>query len=313
MPITYGRASRVNVNLNSGGGTKKQGLKPTQTNYYIMSGKGGSNNYRTRGGGENRDMIFSVNQLSGGVGRNRGQFVTGARGTKRFEPYKYGASKDEANNKVCFTDEETAEFNSLIIDLSKYYGPGFCFVGDFENLRNDLNNAQGCGDCSESDVEQLMDSNENQLMGGNENQLMGGNENQLMGGNGAPKIIAIPVTDDPNAATYGLPRKDSDEIIGKVNRLNELVGKECLAINKTGNGGTCVSDLGKNKCALIDVNAQDVLQKCGFGVAMSDEISLPMGWFLPDSVYQQAGDGVDDLPGFNVPQNSMTVRAYAKA
>ena len=51
MPITYGRASRVNVNLNTGGGSKKQGLKPTQTNFYIMSGAGGGNNYRTRTGG----------------------------------------------------------------------------------------------------------------------------------------------------------------------------------------------------------------------------------------------------------------------
>ena len=285
MPITYGRASRVNVNLNSGGGTKKQGLKPTQTNFYIMSGTGGGNNYRTRTGGENRDMIFSVNQLSGGVGRNRGPFLTGAGGTKRFEPYKYGAKVEDV---VCLTDSEKLESDLLTKELAEYYGPGFCFVGDFDKLRDALTNPQGCGEnCNAQDL--MSDE--------------------------SPVLISIPVTEADNQGLNIVNSSSSDidspEIIAKVNRLNELIGKGCLSINQSGNGGTCVGDLGKQKCALISFPAQLALQGCGFGIEMSSDINLPLSWSLPSSVNQSVGN--IELPGFNAPMNPMKVRAYVKA
>ena len=282
MPNTYGRSRRVNINLNTGGGSKKQGLKPTQTNFYIMSGLGGSNNYRTRAGGENRDMIFSVNQLSGGVGRNRGQFLTGVGGTKRFQPYKYGAKE------VCVTGSEKLESDLLTKELTQYYGPGFCFVGDFDKIRDALTNPQGCGgDC---DAQVLMSDE-------------------------SPTLISIPVTDADNQGLNIINSSPSDidspEIIAKVNRLNELIGKGCLSINQSGNGGTCVGDLGKHKCALISVPAQQALQGCGFGIEMSDDIILPLSWSLPGSVNQAVGN--IELPGFNAPMNPMKVRAYVKA
>ena len=283
MPNTYGRSRRVNVNLNTGGGSKKQGLKPTQTNFYIMSGLGGSNNYRTRAGGENRDMIFSVNQLSGGVGRNRGQFLTGIGGTKRFEPYKYGAKV------ICLTDSEKLESDVLTKELSEYYGPAFCFVGDFDKLRDALTNPQGCG--GNCDAQVLMNDE-------------------------LPALISIPVTEANNQGLIPVVNSspsdiDSPEIIDKVNRLNELIGKGCLSINQSGNGGTCVGDLGKQKCALISVLAQQALQSCGFGIEMSGDINRPQGWELPPSVNEAVG-GID-LPGFNEWEKPMKVRAYVKA
>ena len=172
--------------------------------------------------------------------------------------------------------------------MAEYYGPGFCFVGDFDKLRDALTNPQGCGNCNAQDL--MSDE--------------------------SPVLISIPVTEADNQGLNIVNSSPSDidspEIIAKVNRLNELIGKECLSINQSGNGGTCVGDLGIQKCALISVPAQQALQGCGFGIEMSSDINLPQGWELPPSVNQAAGgiESSEDLSGFNTQVDPIKVRAY---
>ena len=57
-----------------GGGDKLQGLAPNATGFFIPSGKGGVNYYRTQepNGHLCRDFVFCMNQL-GGVGANKSQ------------------------------------------------------------------------------------------------------------------------------------------------------------------------------------------------------------------------------------------------
>ena len=61
----HGRARNVNVNLNTAGGDKKQGLPPSSVEHTRL--------VKTRAGGENRNLVFCINQL-GGVGRGKSQF-----------------------------------------------------------------------------------------------------------------------------------------------------------------------------------------------------------------------------------------------
>ena len=84
-------AYNSNVNLVSIG-NKLQGLVPTATQHYIPSGRGGWNNYLTRGYAPRRDFIFSMNQL-GGVGRAMSPYkidgVNNPDAPRRFAPYRY--------------------------------------------------------------------------------------------------------------------------------------------------------------------------------------------------------------------------------
>ena len=70
---TVGTSKRIRVNGPEGGGDALQGLPPicNMRSYLIP-------HVRTRSDGENRDVVFCVNQL-GGVGRKRGQFGAGNR------------------------------------------------------------------------------------------------------------------------------------------------------------------------------------------------------------------------------------------
>ena len=66
---------KVNVNQIQFG-DKLQGLAPSATQFFIQSGRGGGNYYRTRTHGNNRNIVFCMNQL-GGVGRGKSQFKIG--------------------------------------------------------------------------------------------------------------------------------------------------------------------------------------------------------------------------------------------
>ena len=85
----HGRARNVNVNLNTAGGNKKQGLPPSSVEHTRL--------VKTRAGGENRNVVFCMNQL-GGVGRGKSQFKVngsnhpdGSRGCVTA-PYPYGGT-----------------------------------------------------------------------------------------------------------------------------------------------------------------------------------------------------------------------------
>ena len=70
-------AKNLNVNGNTGGGNKKQGLATT-TNTGVSFA---SNAIKNKAYGENRDFIFCVNQL-GGIGGKSKMFATTADGVK---------------------------------------------------------------------------------------------------------------------------------------------------------------------------------------------------------------------------------------
>ena len=71
---TVGTSKRIRVNGPEGGGNKLQGLPP------ICNMRSPLVPYvRTRADGENRNVVFCINQLSGGVGAKRGQFGPGNR------------------------------------------------------------------------------------------------------------------------------------------------------------------------------------------------------------------------------------------
>jgi hypothetical protein len=77
---TRGNSNNSAYGIPIGGGTAKQGLVSTKN----MAINGAMvNHIRTRAGGENRDLVFCVNQL-GGVGKNRSQFGTTADGLGRI-------------------------------------------------------------------------------------------------------------------------------------------------------------------------------------------------------------------------------------
>jgi hypothetical protein len=77
---TRGNSNNSAYGIPIGGGTAKQGLVSTKN----MAINGAMvNHIRTRAGGENRDLVFCVNQL-GGVGKNRSQFGPTADGLGRI-------------------------------------------------------------------------------------------------------------------------------------------------------------------------------------------------------------------------------------
>ena len=74
----------ANVNLNTAGGTKKQGspaslgYRPQEIDRVI----------KTKATGDKRDFIFSMNQI-GGIGRGISPYNPSADGIHKQEPYKY--------------------------------------------------------------------------------------------------------------------------------------------------------------------------------------------------------------------------------
>jgi hypothetical protein len=70
-----GMSNRIRANGPQGGGDKLQGLPPIRNMLSPLVPF-----VRTRADGENRNVVFCINQLSGGVGAKRGQFGPGNRG-----------------------------------------------------------------------------------------------------------------------------------------------------------------------------------------------------------------------------------------
>ena len=95
----HGRARNVNVNLNTAGGNKKQGLPPSSVEHTRL--------VKTRAGGENRNVVFCMNQL-GGVGRGKSQFKVngsnhpdGSRGCVTA-PYPYGGTPNYNGQRLSY-------------------------------------------------------------------------------------------------------------------------------------------------------------------------------------------------------------------
>ena len=75
MSVLAARSRRTSFGLAAPQGTSFPGLAPNATQFFIGSGRGANNNYRTRAISRipSPQMIFCVNQLSG-VGTGRSQF-----------------------------------------------------------------------------------------------------------------------------------------------------------------------------------------------------------------------------------------------
>ena len=94
--VYVARSRRANLNQVQCGDSC-QGLRATATAWFISSGRAGWNNYLTRTGGKNRDMVFCMNTLSG-VGVGKSQFhlpnLNNPDGARRCKPYKYVSKRD---------------------------------------------------------------------------------------------------------------------------------------------------------------------------------------------------------------------------
>ena len=91
--MSYFRASKKANVYQVQIGDKGQGLAPQATSFFIASGRGGWNHYRTRTFAPRRDFIFCMNRL-GGVGAGRSQYkIRGLNhpdGARRCRPHRFG-------------------------------------------------------------------------------------------------------------------------------------------------------------------------------------------------------------------------------
>ena len=134
---TVGTNRRIRVNGPEGGGNKLQGLPP------ICNMRSPLVPYvRTRADGENRNVVFCINQLSGGVGAKRGQFGPGNRAG-------VGQTGGCAKPTPPWWKDNPAIIAALqivrnfVINNSSYNSDpsnpdvSVVFIGDHENLKSD--------------------------------------------------------------------------------------------------------------------------------------------------------------------------------
>ena len=107
--MSYFRASRKANVYQVQIGDKGQGLAPQATSFFIASGRGGWNHYRTRTFAPKRDFIFCMNRL-GGVGVGRSQYkIRGLNhpdGARRCRPYRFQHRhrREESYIEILFRD-----------------------------------------------------------------------------------------------------------------------------------------------------------------------------------------------------------------
>jgi hypothetical protein len=120
-----GSSHGCNKNSPGNGNGKWQGLAP------ITNMRSSLIPYtRARAGGENRDYVFCVNQLAGGVGRRSGQFVPGADGVKDCTP----------TNRI---DPAVLEAVRILQDLAEENGLIFALRGAQETIHDDIDDLNG--------------------------------------------------------------------------------------------------------------------------------------------------------------------------
>lgn len=120
-----GSSHGCNKNSPGNGNGKWQGLAP------ITNMRSSLIPYtRARAGGENRDYVFCVNQLAGGVGRRSGQFVPGADGVKDCTP----------TNRI---DPAVLEAVRILQDLAEENGLIFALRGVQETIHTDIDDLTG--------------------------------------------------------------------------------------------------------------------------------------------------------------------------
>ena len=136
--MTILSSRRANVNLNSGGGDKKQGLAPKATFFFKAPFTG--RQYSTDSGdGSNRFKLVCMNQL-GGIGRGRSQFGVNADGIncsdKQDNLEKFRRYLFEINHYIQ-TVLLPAAINSEGVS-NEFSNYELCLVGNRESLISDI-------------------------------------------------------------------------------------------------------------------------------------------------------------------------------
>ena len=96
-------------------GNKLQGLAPTRNKSSQLI-----SHIQTRAYGDNRNYLFCVNQLSGGVGRRTGQFTPSADGVNDCKEGDYALLKNEADNFQHFKALMTSFLDKEYINTGHY-------------------------------------------------------------------------------------------------------------------------------------------------------------------------------------------------
>tara|TARA_B110000027_G_scaffold39325_1_gene43407 strand:- start:6547 stop:8667 length:2121 start_codon:yes stop_codon:yes gene_type:complete len=148
--MTILSSRKANVNANTGGGDKKQGLAPKATSYFRPSFNGSQYSTQT-GSGKDRFKLVCMNQL-GGIGKGKSQFASNADGAKcPVDNEKYDITYvlqdiKDINNYIqnhikTLFGNSNSNSNSNIISLKQAKNFELCLVGSQETFLADIENA----------------------------------------------------------------------------------------------------------------------------------------------------------------------------
>tara|TARA_R110002074_G_scaffold63948_1_gene152948 strand:+ start:657 stop:3263 length:2607 start_codon:yes stop_codon:yes gene_type:complete len=139
--MTILSSRKANVNTNTGGGDKKQGLAPKATSYFRSSLNGSQYSTQT-GSGEDRFKLVCMNQI-GGIGKGKSQFASNADGAKcpiDNEEYDITSVLQDIEdiNKYIQNELKRIIGNSSYNDQNQPILFELCFVGIKESFLGDI-------------------------------------------------------------------------------------------------------------------------------------------------------------------------------
>lgn len=112
-------------------GNKLQGIAPTTNKSSHLITR-----IQTKAYGNNRNYLFCVNQLSGGVGRNNGQFTPASDGVNDCKEGDYTPSKIESANREAFNTLIARFINRLYIGTSRYISSNEDIITDLSSVNS---------------------------------------------------------------------------------------------------------------------------------------------------------------------------------
>jgi hypothetical protein len=144
--MTIISSRKANVNTNTGGGDKKQGLAPKATSYFRPSFNGSQYSTQT-GSGQDRFKLVCMNQL-GGIGKGKSQFASNADGAKcpiDDEEYDTNDLLEDIQdiNKYIHNELKRIIGNSSYNDENESSRFELCFVGSKESFLYDIGRGGG--------------------------------------------------------------------------------------------------------------------------------------------------------------------------
>jgi len=139
--MTILSSRKANVNANTGGGDKKQGLAPKATSYFRPSFNGSQYSTQT-GSGEDRFKLVCMNQL-GGIGKGKSQFASNADGAKCPQEYDISALLQDIQHIQTYIHNKLADIiqKSGLSSYNSVANFELCFVGNRETFLTDIDGA----------------------------------------------------------------------------------------------------------------------------------------------------------------------------